>query len=117
MTLSAQARANRVPGVPTFAAGFFVTAVTQKSVFTPLCKTKRVFADVWHATCNIQGKSNAKTKAIANDYAQSYIYNNKKNQRATNVQLKSRNGSYNNKAVHRAKLSAPIQPPFGAAFF
>jgi len=53
--------------VPTFVAVIFVTAFTQKSVSRSLCKDKWLFARGWHATCNIQGKLNAK----ANNYAQS----------------------------------------------
>jgi len=44
-------------------------------------------------------------------------YKNKKNQKREWYATKSRNDSNNNKAAIRVTLSAPIQPPFGAAFF
>jgi len=96
-----------------FIGDFFVSGITQILVLHALCNVQALLPPCWHKTCNIQGKSNAKATK-----AQSNTYNNNKNQNARSQQLKSRNGSYKNKcSFERDNISAPIQPPFGAAFF
>jgi len=99
--------------VPIFQCGFLERHFTQIPVFVALCKGQPLLATRWHKTCNIQGKSKAKTTN-----AQSNTYNNNKNQNVRSEQTKNRNGSYKNKcSFERDNISAPIQPPFGAAFF